>query len=272
MKKIMMTAAIGALCATVAFGEGVTSGIVGYQTLTVPQGYSMYCVTFKGVGDVAYDCTNIKVLNSAGKEMNDDNTTTPSQRSRNKVIFQKLNLETGSLDATNYKYNSQGGKGWCAGSTKLNEGDLTFANGEGIYINNTQGAPVQFQYSGQVDLTPVSMALAPGYSLVGNMCPVAVDLSNVKVLNSEGLEMNDDNSVSPSRRSRNKIIVQLLDSTSGSLEATNYKYNSQGGKGWCEGSTKLTEGQMMLQPGQSFYLNNTQGATVYLQFPTILNP
>ncbi len=255
-----------------ADGSGVVSSdIVGYQTLTIPQGYSMYCVTFKGVGNTAYDCTNIKLLNSAGKEMNDDNSASPSQRSRNKVIFQKLDLTTGNVTDTIFKYNSQNGKGWCAGSTKLNEGDLTFANGEGFYINNTQGEAVQFQYSGQVDLAPVSMALEPGFSIVGNMTPVAVDLSQVKLLNAQGLEMNDDNSATPSRRSRNKVIFQLLDSSSGNVQDTIYKFNSQNGKGWCEGSTQLTTGQMILQPGQSFYLNNTQGDTVYLQFPTVVN-
>ena len=253
-----------------AKADVVSSDIVGYQTLTIPQGYSMYCVTFKGVGNTAYDCTNIKLLNSAGKEMNDDNSASPSQRSRNKIIFQKLNLETGSLMSTLYRYNSQNGKGWCAGSTALTEGDLTFANGEGIYINNAQGDVVQFQYSGQVDLTPVSMALEPGYSIVGNMTPVAVDLSKVKLLNSAGVEMNDDNSTSPSQRSRNKVIFQLLDATTGNVTSTLYRYNSQNGKGWCEGSTQLTEGQMMLQPGQSFYLNNGQGDRVYLQFPTLV--
>ena len=231
----------------------------------------MYCVTFKGVGNTAYDCTNIKLLNSAGKEMNDDNSTSPSQRSRNKVVFQKLNLETGNLMDTPYRYTSQSGKGWCAVSTALKEGDLTFASGEGIYINNTQGEAVQFQYSGQVELTPVSMALAPGYSIVGNMCPVAVDLSKIKLLNSAGNEMNDDNSTTPSQRSRNKVVFQLLDSTTGNVTDTPYRYNSQSGKGWCEVSTPLTEGQMMLQPGQCFYLNNTQGDTVFLQFPTLVN-
>ena len=200
--------------------------------------------------------------------MDDDNTTSPSRRSRNKIIFQKLDLTTGSLTDTLYRYNSQGGKGWCAGSTQLNKGDLTFANGEGIYINNGQGEAVKFQYSGEIDITPISLALAPGYSIVGNMTPVAVDLSKVKLLNSDGKEMNDDNTTTPSQRSRNKVMFQLLDSSTGNVNDTLYRYNSQGGKGWCEGSTQLIEGQMMLQPGQSFYLNNGQGDTVYLQFPS----
>ena len=178
-----------------------------------------------------------------------------------------MDLVSGSLTSTLYRYNSQNGKGWCAGSTQLNKGELTFANGEGFYINNTQGEAVKFQYSGEVDLTPVSMALAPGYSIVGNMTPSPVDFSKIKLLNSAGLEMNDDSTTSPSQRSRNKIIVQLLDQTTGNVTSTLYRYNSQNGKGWCEGSTQLVEGQMMIQPGQSFYMNNTQGETVYLQFP-----
>ena len=132
-------------CATVANAE-VSSGIVGYQTLTIPQGYSMYCVTFKGIGDTSYDCTNIKLLNSAGKEMNDDNTTSPSQRSRNKVVFQLLDSTTGNVTDTPYRYNSQSGKGWCEVSTPLTEGQMMLQPGQSFYLNNTQGDTVYLQF------------------------------------------------------------------------------------------------------------------------------
>ena len=270
MKKIMFAAAVAA--GMVAFGDAIESAnIVGYQDIVVPNGYSMFTVTFKKTGAVGYsfDVKDIQVLNSAGEVMDDTNTGTPTRRSRGKIKIQKMDSSAGSLYGDHdYKFNSQSGKGWCDGSASLSAGDLTLQNGEGFAVTSTQGDAVKFRVSGEVVVTPISMAIPNGYAIIGNMTPNTIDVRDIKVLNSEGLEMNDDSSASPSRRSRGKIKIQKMDSSTGNLYGDHdYKFNSQSGKGWCDGSASLSANELMLAPGETIAVTSTQGDAVYFKFP-----
>ena len=110
-----------------ADGSIESANMVGYQDIVVPDGYSMFTVTFKNTGATAYsyDVKDIIVLNSAGDVM-DDTTGTPTRRSRGKISIQKMNPSTGSLyDDHAYKFTTQSGKGWCDGSTPLAAGEYT---------------------------------------------------------------------------------------------------------------------------------------------------
>ena len=255
-----------------ADGAIESANIVGYQDIVVPNGYSMFTVTFKKTSAAAYsyDVKDIQVLNSAGEVMNDDNSTTPTRRSRNKVILQKMNPTTGGLYGDHsYKFNTQSSKGWCDGSTPLGDGELTFQDGEGFAVTCPQGDSIKFRVSGEVVLTPISMAIPNGYSIIGNMTPNTVDVKDIKVLNSAGIEMNDDSSTTPSQRSRNKIIIQKMNPTTGGLYGDHsYKFNTQSNKGWCDGSTPLNAGDLMLAPGETVAVTSTQGDTVYFKFPS----
>ena len=265
MKKLMFAAAIAAIGTAFAVESG---NIVGYQEITVPNGYSMFTVTFKNPTNTVFDLTDIVVLNSAGLEMNDDKSVTPSRQSRNKISVQKMNVSTGYLLDTNYRFTTLTGKGWCNGTTKLEAGEFTLQNGEGFAVTSAQGDSVKFRVSGEVNLAPVSMAIPNGYSIIGNMTPNTVDLTSIKVLNSAGLEMNDDKTVSPSRQSRNKISVQKMNGSTGYLLDTSYRFTTLSDKGWCNGSTKLEVGEFTLAPGETVAVTSAQGDTVYFQFPT----
>ena len=271
MKKVMFAAAVAAGLA--AFGDSSieSSNIVGYQDIVVPNGYSMFTVTFKKTGATGYsfDVKDIEVLNSAGVKMDDDASTTPTQRSRNKIGIQKLNPTTGALYGDHaYRYSTQSAKGWCDGSTALAAGELTLQDGEGFAITSTQGEAVKFRVSGDVVLTPISMAIPNGYSLIGNMTPNTIDVKDIKVLNSAGIEMDDDNSTTPTQRSRNKIGIQKMNSATGGLYGDHaYRYSTQSAKGWCDGSTSLVAGELTLAPGETVAVTSTQGDTVYFKFP-----
>ena len=267
MKKLMFAAALAAIGTAFAVDS---ANIVGYQEITVPNGYSMFTVTFKNPTNTVYDIKDIIICNSAGLEMNDDSSTSPSRRSRGKVSVQKMNVTTGGLyDDHAYKFTTQNGKGWCDGSTPLSYGDFTLANGEGFAVTSTQGDAVKFRVSGEVNLTPVSMAIPNGYSIIGNMTPKTIDVKDIKVLNSAGLEMNDDSTTTPTRRSRGKISVQKMNVTTGGLYDDHaYKFTTQSSKGWCDGSTALTIGALTLAPGETLAVTSTQGDTVYFQFPS----
>ena len=253
-----------------AKADVVSSEIVGYQEIEIPTGYSMYTVTFKDVAGGEFDLSTIKLLNSASKEMDDDNSTSPTQRSRAKVMFQKIDLDSGNLVSTSYDYTSRNQTGWRKDLTAISAGEVTFKDGEGMYIYNNQGEVVKFLVSGKVALTPITTGIPSGYSIIGNMTPVRVDISKIKLLNSAKVEMNDDNSTSPTQRSRSKVFFQKLDATTGNLDATSYDYTSRNSVGWRKDLTQISEGAEYLEPGEAIYIYNTQGDTVYLQFPTVV--
>jgi hypothetical protein len=185
-------------------------------------------------------------------------------------MFQKLDLATGNLDSKYWDFTSRNQQGWRENGETLGDG-VTFKPGEGVYINNGQGETVKFRFSGEVELTPISMAIPAGFSMVGNMTPVAVDIKSIKLLNSAGKEMDDDNSVVPTQRSRGKVMMQKLDATTGNLVSTYYDYQSRNSTGWRkDGGDALAVGAEMLQPGEALYINNNQEDTVYFQFPTVV--
>ena len=161
MKKLMFAAALAAIGTAFAVESG---NIVGYQEITVPNGYSMFTVTFKNPTNTVFDIKDIVVLNSAGLEMNDDNSTSPSRRSRNKIAIQKMNATTGGLYTDHdYYFTSKSNAGWTDGGVALAAGQLTLANGEGIAISSSQGENVKFRVSGEVVVTPVTMAIPNGF-------------------------------------------------------------------------------------------------------------
>ena len=238
----------------------------------MPEGYSMYTVTFQNIGGGDFDLATIKLLNSAGKEMDDDSSTTPSQRSRSKVLFQMIDLDTGNLNATSYDYTSRNKVGWRKDGVAVGTGEVTFKDGEGIYISNNQGEAVKLLVSGNVALTPITTAIPNGYSIIGNMTPTRVDVTAIKLLNSAKIEMDDDNTTTPTQRSRSKVLFQKLDSATGNLLATSYDYTSRNNVGWRKDGTEIAAGEEYLEPGEAIYINNSQGDSVYLQFPAIVTP
>ena len=111
----------------------------------------MFTVTFKNPTNTVYDIKDIIVCNSEGLEMNDDNSTSPTRRSRGKISIQKMNVTTGGLYTDhNYKFTTQNSKGWCDGSTALSAGDLTLAPGETLAVTSSQGDTVYFQFPSPV--------------------------------------------------------------------------------------------------------------------------
>ena len=225
-----------------------SENVVGYQKIAIPTGYSLFTVTFQDVVGGEYDLKDITPLDANG------NTLTSSMA---KIKIQKMDSSGAYL--TIYNYNTLGGRGWCQGMTALTDGQVTFKDGESFCINNGQGAEVMFQVQGAVNLAPQSTVLSTGFSLTGNMTPVTVDLKDIVPCDANGNALTS---------SMAKIKVQKMDETGAYL--TIYNYNTLGGRGWCQGMTALTAGQVTLEPGESICVNNGQGEPIILKFPSPL--
>ena len=245
-----------------ADGAIESDNIVGYQDITIPAGFSMYTVTFKQIGANSFDIRNIVICNAEGTVMDD---STSALRSRNKILVQKLDATTGSLYEDTYSFHSR--NGWLVlGGEALTPNQVTLGNAEGLYINNGHDSAMKLRVSGEVVLTPISTSLPSGYSIVGNMTPATVDVKDIKILNPDGVEYDDSTSA---LRSRNKVLVQKLDSATGSLYETTYSFHSR--NGWLVlGGDPLIANQVTLAPGESLYVNNGHDNAVYFKFPSPL--
>lgn len=227
-----------------AFGEGVTSGIVGYQSVTIKAGaYQLYTVTFQNIDDAVIDLTAITPQAADGS----------AYTGNNKIRVNKLASSGDYLTTYNYR-TSKGG--WCQSNTAISAGTVTLTEGEGIAVFNGESADVQLMFSGKVNLNPMSGEIAPNcYSIVGNMTPVSVDLTQIVPCDVEGVALTASN---------NKIRINQL-GTNGDY-GTTYNYRTSKG-GWCKGSTAISAGTVVLAAGEAIAVYNGDSITVKLQLP-----
>ena len=129
---------------------------MGYQTIKIPgvigkpdeTGFSMFTVTFKDVNGEGLPINKIKVLNSAMKEMDGDDSVVPTQKSQNKVQLSKLIGITNELDDDQtYQFTSRNGIGWhnLTKMTTTIPDTITLAPGEAAWVANSQEDDVYFQ-------------------------------------------------------------------------------------------------------------------------------
>ena len=219
---------------------------MGYQSITIEAGtYHLYTATFKNIGTTSQiDLKSIVPVTATGA----------TYTGNNRIKIQKL-AANGDYGATYNYRNSKGG--WCQASTLLDDGAVMLSDGEAICVYNGETANVQLRFSGEVNLRPMSVLLPPQtYALVGNMTPVAIDLKGVQLLNAD----------QESFTSNNRVKVQKLLSNGDYGPTYNYR-TSKGG--WCQASTLLDDGAVMLQAGESMCVYNGESSTsVYLLFPS----
>lgn len=244
MKKTMLFAAIAA--GFLAQADVESANICGYQHVSIPEGWSTFTATFKNVGGTKFDLKQIIPCDAAG---------VPLTSSKNKVRIQKLGAE-GEYDSTQYAFTTASGKGWNVNSVSVEDGVVTFNNGEGFAVYNGQGAEITFQVCGEVDLKPLN-SCPTGWSVMGNSTPKAIDLKDIVLCDAAGVALTS---------SKNKVRIQML-ATSGEYDSTQYAYTTASGKGWNVNSVAVEAGAVMIQPGSGFAVYNGQGETVYLKLP-----
>ena len=241
------------------------SNIVGYQQITVPQGWSLFTPTFKGVTNSTFKLGDIVLCNASGVEF-DDNTS-GAGRSRSKIVVRVMDNGSGELDASACNYTSAGyakrygdaSGTWGWGANK----NVSIAAGSGIIVNNTQGSDVKFQISGEVELTPV-YNLPTGWGVFGNNTPNDITLADIMVCNASGVEFDDN--TSGAGRSRSKIVARKMDASTGELASASYNYTSAGyakrygdaADTWGWGANK----SVPIKAGEALIVNNTQGTVV----------
>ena len=242
MKKLMIAAAAAALVGGASALE--SANIVGYQLIPVQEGYVLFTPTFKGV-DGNLDLTSIEICDSEGNILDDVYSM---------VGVQKMD-ETGAyLDVYSYDYDTY--KGWEGSGSAVEKGDVSFTVGETICVANEYGDTVYFRISGEVDLVNKN-EIGEGYVLWGNSTPVAVDLTDIQIVDIEGNVLDDIYSM---------VGVQKMDETGAYLDVYSYDYDTY--RGWEFGGDAIEEGDFVLQPGEAVCVANEYGDTVYFKLPS----
>ena len=214
---------------------------MGYQLIKVPAGYNLFTPTFEGVGG-DLDLTTIEVCDSTGEI----NTAL-----YNDVSIQKMD-DTGTyLDVIGY---SPDFGGWNIDFAAVEVGDVTFKIGQTICVANDTGDDVYFKVAGQVDLVNKN-EVATGFVLWGNATPVAFDLTEVSVVDAEGNVMTS---------LYNDVSVQCMDDTGTYLDVIGY---SPDFGGWNIDFAAISEGDVILDPGEAVCVSNDSGDTVYFKVP-----
>ena len=177
-------------------------------------------------------------------------------------MVQKIDLTTGGM-TTAYQYTTAGNK-WVNFNTSSDAtvGELVLAAGEAmcVYNGDTAGSDLAFQFSGAVELNPISLNIPPSnYSLVGNFTPVSVDLTAVVPKGADGTDLGT---------SKKKIMVQKITAATGGM-GTAYQYTTAGNK-WVNFNTSsdVVAGEVVLAPGESLCVYNGDTKTVSLKFPS----
>ena len=239
----------------------VTSGIVGYQQITVISGYSIFTPTFKNVDNTSFSLEDIQPLRNDGSEFG----TSMSTRCNGAIKINKISSE-GNYTATYSYYETAARKGWYDNSgNKIETETVLFTDGEAMLVNNQyKGVTVLFQVSGAVDL--VNKNLVPtGYSLFGNNTPVTINLADVTVLNQNGEPFG----TTMSTRCNGAVKINKV-GTEGNYTTTYSYYETSTRLGWYDNNgTKVTGSDITLLPGEALLVNNQyKGQTVYIKLPS----
>ena len=228
MKKLVT---VCALCAAMSAMAIDSQNVVGYQTITIPQGYSIVTGTFIPVGSAGSSIKLGDIVPNASFASGADT-----------IAF--LNPDgSGSFTTIAYYYV---GYGWY----DIESNDL---NGQSIpkgasFLVSTGGTGVKFTLKGEVYKTAFSIAVPQGVSLVGNCVPKDIKLGDI-VPNASFVSGAD-------------TLAFLNPDGSGNFSTTAYYYV---GYGWYDIESNNLNAQV-LPTGASFVIS--VGSTgVQLAFP-----
>ena len=234
-----------------------SSNIVGYQTVDIPTGFSMFTPTFENVQGGSLTLGDITVCNATTGVELDDNAS-GAGRVRNTLLVMKLNegrceVSTAMSYTTGGYANKGANWGW-----KSNKG-VVISAGEGLIVQNESGTALKFRVSGGVTLVP-QYNIPTGYSIFGNNTPVDITLGDMTVCNATtGVELDDN--ASGSGRVRNTLAVMKLRDglceVAGAMQYTTGGYANKGANwGW-----KSNKG-VTIAAGEALIVQNESGMTL----------
>ena len=153
-----------------AFGDVVSSDVVGYAQSEARSGFKALGAQFVAVSATGIDLTEIKVT---GYD--------PEDGTEGDVTVQGLNAY-GQGTGTYFYYDVPGElTGWLDSNDEpVEAGTVILAPGEGLWVSAPSTA-FGLQTAGKVPTSGIAVTLRSGFKLVSNNTPVAVDLNDIEV-------------------------------------------------------------------------------------------
>lgn len=217
-----------------AFGDVVSSDVVGYASSDARSGFKALGAQFVAVSAAGIDLTEIKVTGY-----------NPEDGTEGDVTVQGLDA-SGMGTGTYFYYDVPGElTGWLDSNDELVEaGSVVLAPGEGLWVSAPSTA-FGLQTAGKVPTSGISVTLRSGFKLASNNTPIAVDLNDIGV---SGYNLEDG--------TEGDVTVQGLDA-SGMGTGTYFYYDVPGElTGWLDSSDELVEdGDVMIGAGEALWVS-----------------
>ena len=231
----------------VSYGDVTSANVVGYQMIKVPNvEFALFTPTFKAVGG-DLDLTDIKIVDADGNDL----------ETIGSVVLQVLDETTGGFTSDQYTHSYGLYEGWAKNDEPIAFGDVKIPMGKSFSVANGLGDELYFRVSGEVDLVCKNEISYNAFSLWGNSTPVAIDLTSIDVVDADGEPVETIGG----------LILQLLDESTGGVTADNYSHSYGLYEGWALNDEPLAPETFFVQPGQSFFVSNGYGDTLYLKLP-----
>ena len=242
-----------------------SENIVGYQQVSIPNGYSFFTVTFDNIDQTDYNLSAIACLQANGAAWK----TSGSATTKSAGAVQVRKIATNGKYGTEYKYYSTRSPiGWYDGDTQVTGDAVKFKSGEGmiVYCGNANGAILQV--SGSVRLVAAGVLVPQGYSFSGNSSPVTINLSAIGCKQANGTDWK----TSGSATTKSAGAVQVRKIATNGKYGTEYKYYSTRSPiGWYDGDTLIEGDTVQFEAGEGFivYCGNANGAQLILPAPEL---
>ena len=242
------------------------STIVGYQQIALPKGFSFFTATFKDCSSATIDIQSISSVQTNGAAWKTSGSG--STKCSGAVVVQKVGTDGSYLDEYSY-YSTKTPQGWYdrTGTTYIEVGTVTLANGEGLVVNNMHTVGAKLVVNGEVDLAPARV-LPKGFSFCGNFTPVAIDLQDISSTQADGTAWKT--SGSGNTKCSGAVVMQKVGTDGTYLDEYSY-YSTKTPQGWYDrtGTTYISKGTVSFEPGEGFVVNNmhTIGARLVLPNP-----
>ena len=207
--------------------------VVGYQTLSIAQGFSMATPTFKVIQGGGYKLGDISVAGAQGY---------------GDFYGQMINAD-GSWGATYYYLTEDmtgAPDGWYADSWGETSADaVEVPYGSGLFITSTDGT-VELTVSGLVPAGKQTITIPVGFSQVGNSLPVGISLSSIEVSGAQGY---------------GDFYCQAINSDGSWGDTYYYLTEDMTGapNGWYVDSWGETAADVTVQSGEAFFFTSTDG-------------
>lgn len=206
--------------------------------------YVLFTPTFKGVGS-ELDLTSIKMIDENGDEFD------PYEG----VTVQVMDEDGNYTDVYAYSpafYTH----GWALDGVEIAPGEVTIPVGRAFCVNNACGQKVYLSVAGEVDLLNKNYIPNIDYVLWGNSTPISIDLTDVKLVDENGDEFDPYEGVT----------LQVMDEDGNYTDVYAYSpafYTN----GWALDGAEVKPTDFVINPGQSFCVNNACGQAVYIKLP-----